>query len=97
MEEVPEEIEPVEEEEAEVPEVSDSPPSCDIPHEKCPRENFKRNPDTCECECDLVCIATMRVDPETCTCVPIPTEDFTCSKRGSKRCSDVDPQCGPGL
>ena len=55
----------------------------------------------CECVCDIVCIATMSVDTETCTCKPIeypspPTEEFTCDSEGVKQCKDEKPECEQG-
>ena len=37
----------------------------------CPSSNFDVNPVTCQCECNIMCIATMIVDSKTCSSVPI--------------------------
>jgi len=46
-------------------------PVCSLTIDDCPNKNFVVNKETCECECDLMCIATMTMDPKTCTCKPI--------------------------
>ena len=46
-------------------------PVCGLTVDDCPNRNFIVNKETCECECDLMCIATMTMDPKTCSCKPI--------------------------
>ena len=47
---------------------------CDLTPDMCPNEFFIVNED-CECQCDIVCIMTMRVDSENCQCVPLFVEE----------------------
>ena len=52
-------------------------PRCSLTVNDCQNSNFRVNKDTCECECDIFCIATMSIDPDKCECVPI---DFNMPK-----------------
>ena len=47
------------------------PGCCHLTINDCPNTNFTVNKTTCRCECNMACIATMTLDPATCTCVPI--------------------------
>ena len=76
-------------------------PPCELTPDQCGASEFwvvdRR---TCSCQCDIVCIATMSVDKDTCSCVPIepePMEDkFDCDKEGNKICPADPITCPQG-
>lgn len=80
-------------------------PVCSLTVDDCPNKNFRVNKETCECECDLMCIATMTMDPKTCTCKPIDfggpstsvpeLPDVPCDSDGNKICPK-DQICARG-
>ena len=48
-------------------------PPCPVDASECEKENnfYWQNPETCECECAIVCAAIYSVDLENCRCVPL--------------------------
>ena len=67
-------------------------PHCSFDASECEKENkfYWQNPETCECECGIVCAAIYSVDLENCKCVPLSNsmacdpvyEDQFCDENG---------------
>ena len=74
-------------------------PECALTTKDCPSENFSIDEENCECVCDKFCIATMNLNPDTCTCEPIKepeptvTNDLKCDEHGRKICPKNPPRC----